>query len=350
MPKYRGFEQRPNLYDAGMWFFERLGLNRWRRSLVSHPAPSGWTLELGCGTGRNFSHYPPSVRVAGIDPNFQALAVARRRAPGVPLVQARAEALPFRDGAFDQVITSLVFCSVDDPSGGLLEVRRVLAREGFFRALEHVRPKGRVAQAWVRWMGPWWTYLAGGCRLDRDTEHLVQSAGFEISSDAYKTKGILRSFAARRGQDPDSAASAPRPPRDRSVRTIRTVLWLVGIAAIGSGCDLISPENPVCTTEFRMLTLRIQDEGGTPITNARVDVRPPGGENPWPGTGLRDDLEAGIYVVVHDGHAELVGRGRQATLTVSAFSGTLQGTATWVVGSDLCHIYKVTGTETLIIR
>jgi ubiquinone/menaquinone biosynthesis C-methylase UbiE len=50
----------------------------------------------------------------GLDPCHASLLAARRRAPDVPLVRGRADALPFRDGAFDTVVSGLVFCSVAD--------------------------------------------------------------------------------------------------------------------------------------------------------------------------------------------------------------------------------------------
>ena len=114
----RGVEQVPWLYDAGMVLLEKAGLGRWRSWLARGVRP-GRVLDLGCGTGRNFPLYGSGVRAIGLDPCRASLLKARRRAPGVPLVRARAEALPFRDGAFDAVVSALVFCSVGDVPRGL---------------------------------------------------------------------------------------------------------------------------------------------------------------------------------------------------------------------------------------
>ena len=110
----RGAEQIPWLYDAAMAVLERLGLGPWRRWLAA--GARGRTLDLGCGTGRNLPLLPGNARAVGVDPCAQSLARARRRAPGALLVQARAEALPFRSGAFDTVASGLVLCSVTDPA------------------------------------------------------------------------------------------------------------------------------------------------------------------------------------------------------------------------------------------
>jgi hypothetical protein len=130
----------------------------------------------------------------------------------------------------------------------------------------------------------------------------------------------------------------------------RVKLTLLVLSTGLSGCDLLNPDPVMCTTEFRMLTLFVQDPLGAPLTDARVDVRTRGEPASWPGTGLRDDGEPGRYVIVHDGHADRIGRGSQVSLEIVAISGALQGTATWVVGSDACHIYKVVGTDTLTLR
>jgi SAM-dependent methyltransferase len=191
----RGVEQIPWLYDAACAVSEWTGLGRWRRWLVE--GARGRTLDLGCGTGRNLPLYGPGVRVVGVDPAWPVLGRARRRAPGVPLVRARAEALPFRSGVFDTVVSGLAFCSVPDPARGLSEVRRVLRPGGRLRMLEHVRStrpwRGRVQDA----IQPCWTWVMGGCRPNRETERTVEAAGFVIEADGRRARGDMRRFAAR---------------------------------------------------------------------------------------------------------------------------------------------------------
>ncbi len=190
-----GLEQIPWLYDALCTVMERTGLGRWRRWLVE--GARGRTLDLGTGTGRNLPLYRTDVRVVGVEPAWAPLRRARRRAPAVPLVRARAEALPFRDGVFDTVVGGLVFCSVADPGQGLAEVRRVLRPGGTLRMLEHVRAlapwKARLQDA----VQPFWTRLTGGCHPNRDTERTVEEAGFRIEPEGRRAKREMRRFAAR---------------------------------------------------------------------------------------------------------------------------------------------------------
>lgn len=190
----RGLEQIPWLYDAFCWLAERTGLNRWRAWLTRDA--KGLVLEVGAGTGRNLPLYG-ATSVVAIDLSRDALLAARARAPGVPLVLASAEALPFRGGTFDTVVSGLVFCSVDAPLTGLAEVRRVLAPSGQLRMLEHVRSNSRLYAAWQDLIQPVWTKVAGGCRPNRATEDAVRSAGFVIDEAGYRAQGTMRRFVAR---------------------------------------------------------------------------------------------------------------------------------------------------------
>ena len=191
----RGVEQIPWAYDLYMSLIERGGFGRWR-SWVARGA-RGRTLEVGCGTGRNLPIYEGAGTTIGMEIEPRLLARARRRAPEVPLVVGRAEALPFADGRFDTVVSSLVFCSVDDPQDGLAEVRRVLRAGGQLRMLEHVRSRVRPVAAIQDLVQPIWTWCTGGCRPNRDTEAAVRVAGFVVAAESHRARGTMRRFFAR---------------------------------------------------------------------------------------------------------------------------------------------------------
>ncbi len=191
----RGIEQIPWLYAALMFVIDVCGLSRWRRELTAGVGER--TLEVGCGTGRNLPHYLTHTRLVALDRNFQILGDARRRFPHLPLVVARVEALPFRAGIFDSVVSSLVFCSVENPGQGLAEIRRVLRPHGELRMIEHVRhphPRGAAIQDLIQ---PIWTKVTGGCHPNRDTERAVERAGFSIEESGRMSWGVLRYFSAR---------------------------------------------------------------------------------------------------------------------------------------------------------
>jgi ubiquinone/menaquinone biosynthesis C-methylase UbiE len=191
----RGVEHIPWLYDASLTILERTGLRRWRQWLVS--GARGRTLDLGTGTGRNLPLFDRDARVVALDLDRHSMPRARRRAPHVPLVVARAEALPFRDRTFHTVVSGLVFCSVDDPDQGLAEVRRVLAPDGELRMLEHVRSTNRLLAWWQDRTQPAWTWFAGGCRPNRDTEATVRRSGFVIDHHDRRAQRSMRRFRAQ---------------------------------------------------------------------------------------------------------------------------------------------------------
>lgn len=192
-----GVERIPWLYDAYMGVVERFGLGRWRRWLTA--GAHGRVLDVGTGTGRHLPLYADGTRVVGLEPWLPMLTAARHRAQGAALVVGDAQALPFASGSFDTVTSSLVFCSVPDPLLGLAEVRRVLAPGGELRMLEHVRHPRRFLARLQDLGQPAWTWIAGGCHPNRDTEANVERAGFVIDLSSRRAKGVMRRFVARPG-------------------------------------------------------------------------------------------------------------------------------------------------------
>jgi ubiquinone/menaquinone biosynthesis C-methylase UbiE len=193
----RGVEQIPWVYEIICSLYERSGLGEWRTWLVA--GARGQVLDLGSGTGRNLPLLPRGTTAVGLDPSLDALRWARTRAPAIPLVVGHAEALPFRSGTFDTVLSGLVFCSVGDVGRGLDEVKRVLRPGGQLRMLEHVRSRVPWRARLQDLVQPVWTAVAGGCHPNRDTEAAVERAGFRIEPDGRRVKGGNRCFVARAG-------------------------------------------------------------------------------------------------------------------------------------------------------
>lgn len=105
------------------------------RSLPERASPSGTLslLELGCGTGANFTFYPPGCRVTCVDPNpnfekFLVKSIAENQHVRFErfVVAAGEDMRPVADGSMDVVVCTLVLCSVENQERILREVRRVL--------------------------------------------------------------------------------------------------------------------------------------------------------------------------------------------------------------------------------
>ena len=112
----------------------------WATKLVeaANPQPGERVLDVGCGTGVVTRH---ATRVGardasftGIDISPQMLEVARAAAAREGVTadwrEGKAEALPFRDGAFDLVLCQFALMFFTDRAAALGEMRRVLAPNG----------------------------------------------------------------------------------------------------------------------------------------------------------------------------------------------------------------------------
>jgi SAM-dependent methyltransferase len=148
----------------------------------------GRVLEVGCGDGRSFEHYPTSViQLVAVEPDPTARAVAtdraRAAAVAIDVVGGTAEALPAEDGSLDAVVSMGVLCTVPDPAATLAEVRRVLGPTGELRFWEHVRAHRLPLRLLQRSLDAlFWTRALGGCRTTRDTAAAIASSGFELVS------------------------------------------------------------------------------------------------------------------------------------------------------------------------
>jgi SAM-dependent methyltransferase len=100
---------------------------------------SGRVLDLGCGDA--------CLGTVGIDVSRDEL----QRGHG-PRVQGRAQVLPFRDGAFDHVVSHLAFMLMDDIARVVAELHRVLVPGGTFHAVLGGGPTGDGDDAFHRFL------------------------------------------------------------------------------------------------------------------------------------------------------------------------------------------------------
>jgi ubiquinone/menaquinone biosynthesis C-methylase UbiE len=171
-------------YDRIMRGMEEGGLSVWRTELLQ--TLSGKVLEIGAGTGRSLSSYPDTVTSLTLtEPDKNMRAQLERTVEGdgrdVRVIDSSAEALPFPDGTFDAVVSSLVLCSVRDQASVLKEVHRVLRPNGTFVFVEHVAAMDKPHRLkWQRRVEPMWRLIAGNCHLTRNTEETIRSSGFDV--------------------------------------------------------------------------------------------------------------------------------------------------------------------------
>jgi ubiquinone/menaquinone biosynthesis C-methylase UbiE len=173
-------------YDRMLAKTERTGLAEMRHELLAQA--SGRTLELGAGTGHNLPHYTDRVSelvLSEPDPHMaRQLRERLQRDPPAPsrveVIEAPAEDLPFDDGSFDTIVSTLVLCTVEDPRRALADARRLLVEGGKFLFLEHVRGESRGLAWWQDRLERPWGFFTGGCHPNRPTEQTLADAGLWI--------------------------------------------------------------------------------------------------------------------------------------------------------------------------
>jgi ubiquinone/menaquinone biosynthesis C-methylase UbiE len=169
------------LYDPMAASAERRWMGERRRRLLA--GAHGAVLEIGGGTGANLPHYRDVDRVIVAEPDsFMRKRLGQRLADArvpVEVSDAEAEALPFPDGTFDTVVSTLVLCTVPNQEAALDEVRRVLRPGGRLLFIEHVRAEGSTAR-WQDRLERLWGWLFAGCHPNRETVATIEKAGFEM--------------------------------------------------------------------------------------------------------------------------------------------------------------------------
>ncbi len=171
------------LYDPFFWLAERAGLAARRRALVAQAR--GRVLEIGAGTGLNLAHYDAGLDLVLTEPDEAMAERLRARVAALrpaTVVLAGAEALPFEDGAFDTVVSTLVLCTVPDPEAALRELHRVLKPGGRLLFIEHIRSE---SPRWARWqdrLNAPWRAFAEGCNCNRATLDMLARSPFGLGA------------------------------------------------------------------------------------------------------------------------------------------------------------------------
>jgi demethylmenaquinone methyltransferase/2-methoxy-6-polyprenyl-1,4-benzoquinol methylase/phosphoethanolamine N-methyltransferase len=166
--------------------------------------PGEAVLDVGCGTGDLTllagQRAGPEGKAVGIDPAPEMIEVARRKAAAgaaaVVFQSGAVEALPFPDGSFDVVLSSLMMHHLppDLKRRGLAEIRRVLREPdpasgksgGRLVVVDMRRPTGMLSHMALHLM--WHGGLRHGVQ---DLAPLMQAAGFTHIETGNVWLGIL---------------------------------------------------------------------------------------------------------------------------------------------------------------
>lgn len=156
----RGFDLAADVYARARPDYPAAAVDR-----IVAALPQGTVLDVAAGTGiLTAALAERGVQVTAVEPVDRMRDACRRSVPGVPLVAATAEDLPFQDGSIAAITVAQAFHWFD-PHAAVASFARCLLPGGLLAVLFNVRDE---SVAWVRAMtaiiDP---YETGGKRVPR---------------------------------------------------------------------------------------------------------------------------------------------------------------------------------------
>ena len=151
------------------------------------PLCKGIVLEIGCGSGLNFSFYEENNidKLYALEPDKemlrQAESVVKEVNFPITFLETGAEKIPLEDDSIDTALLTYTLCTIPDPLAALLEIRRVLKKGGKLVFCEHgMAPENNVKKM-QNFINSFFLFV-GGCNLNRDIPSLLNDAGFLVDN------------------------------------------------------------------------------------------------------------------------------------------------------------------------
>ena len=150
------------------------------------PLAQGRVLEIGVGSGVNFSHYDPEKvsKLYALEPNpgMVRLAEKQRRQTklDVEFLHLPGECIPLEDSTVDTVVSTFTFCTIPGVEKAIRDIGRVLRPGGRLIFFEHGLSPDSRARRWQQRLEPIFYHVFEGCHLTRDIPALITRGGFRI--------------------------------------------------------------------------------------------------------------------------------------------------------------------------
>ena len=152
------------------------------------PRAYGRVLEIGAGSGLNLAFYDAGKveHLFALDPSPESWAIAAPNACQmkftVDFVEAPAESIPLERESVDSIVMTYALCTIAEVEKAVLEMRRVLRKDGELIFCEHGLAPDDSVSKWQDRINPLWRPMAGGCNLNRDIPSIISAGGFQIRS------------------------------------------------------------------------------------------------------------------------------------------------------------------------
>jgi demethylmenaquinone methyltransferase/2-methoxy-6-polyprenyl-1,4-benzoquinol methylase len=192
---------------------------RWRNRVVrlSLTPQVKTILDVSTGTGDMAIAYRnarKSIPVYGVDISMEMLKRARRKDPGLRLINGSGLSLPFRDNTFDLVSCAFGIRNIYPREAGIKEFYRVLKPNGTVMILEFSMPAGIFGKAYRFYFDRIlprlgnlisgtraYTYLTTSVETFPEVGHFIQmlsSAGFKEVKTTRLTHGIAIIYTGKK--------------------------------------------------------------------------------------------------------------------------------------------------------
>jgi ubiquinone/menaquinone biosynthesis C-methylase UbiE len=162
----------------------------------------GRILDAGAGTGANLPFYPAGAEVHGIDVSRKMLdrAAARATRAGRTVSFSVNDLCrtPFPDRHFDAVVSTFVFCVLDDAQQlpALSELARICRKDGEIRLIDYRMSQHPVGAAAMKGLSRWSGWLFD-CRYQPTTDDHIEAAGLEIVDSRFVIGDIVKLLILR---------------------------------------------------------------------------------------------------------------------------------------------------------
>jgi ubiquinone/menaquinone biosynthesis C-methylase UbiE len=153
------------------------------------PLARGDVLGIGMGSGLNLPYYEQGKvrKIWALEPSEGMRKLAKKNLVGSTLdlefIDLPGEEIPLEDNSVDTVVVTYTLCTIPDAAKALEGMRRVLKKDGCLLFTEHGQAPDEDVRRWQSRLNPAWSFVAGGCNMNRDIPKLITDAGFRLDND-----------------------------------------------------------------------------------------------------------------------------------------------------------------------
>lgn len=154
----------------------------------------GKVLEVGIGSGLNFSFYNKDVELTGVDFSREMLKIAQNAAKEYPFkatfIQEDVESVKFNENTFDTIVSSATLCAYQNPVIVLNNFQKWCKPEGKILMIEHGISTNKLL-AWLqKRLDPLAVNIVG-CHQDRNISEIVKKSSLKLIREERFMVGYL---------------------------------------------------------------------------------------------------------------------------------------------------------------